>query len=294
MKRILLPLLLCATAHAGPFDPARVSADAKWWLHADLAAARNTEIGKRVVATIDDKKGAQLRAIKRMFSINPLTDLRGISLFGDGRKDHAVAVIEGDFNRGHLEDLVKAAEDYKSRDREGTTIHSWTDKEKRQHAAFVRDDLLVFSHFNDLLEEALDTLGKGGGMAEDPFVSAGSGAPFLVGSANLSECEKPADGSQLVSKADALKLAIAEAGGRMEARMLLEVPDRADGERFRKVMEGIVALGELGNAQLDAADMKFEARAENGGRTVRCALSLPSADMLTMMEKNGAFDRIGE
>jgi len=294
MKRLLLPLLFCAAAHGGEFDPTRVSPDAKWWLHADLAAARDTEVGKRVVAAIDEKKGAQLKALKRMLSINPLTELRGITLYGDGRRDRAVAIIEGSFDRGHLEDLVRAAEDYSSRELEGATVHTWTDKGKRQHAAFVRDDLLAFSHFENLLEGSLATFRSGSGIATDPFVAAGAGAPFLVGAARLSEVEMKGDESKLLGKAGLLKLALAEAGGRMEGRMLLEVGDRADGDRFRKVMEGMVALGELGNDALEAADLAFEARSEQGGRSVRCTLSLPSGELVSLLERGGVFDRIGE
>lgn len=293
MKHLLLPCLFATALHAAEFNPAHVSRDANWWLHADLEAVRNTGIGKRIVETIEDKKGAQLRAAKRMFSINPVTDLRGITLYGDGRKDRAVAIIHGNFDRAHLEDLVAAADDYRSETKNGVVVHSWTDKKKRQHAFFAADDLLVFSHFEDLLHGAMTTL-KNGGMDPDPFVSAGAGAPFLVGSATLSEVEMDGDESELLGHAETLRIALAEAGGRMEGRMLVETADPADGERFRKVMDGMIALGELGNATLREADMRFEARSENGGRGVRCTLSLPVATMMTMMEQDGAFDRIGE
>lgn len=293
MKHFLLPLILGASVHAAELNPSHIAPDANWWLHADLEAVRDTEIGKRVVETIEDKKGAQLRAVKRMFSINPVTDLMGITLYGDGGKDRAVAIIQGNFDRAHLEDLVAAADDYSSKKRGPFTVHSWTDKEKRQHAFFAEDDTLVFSHFESLLESAMDTLG-GEGIDADPFVSAGSGAPFLVGSANLSEVEMDDDGSELLGHAETLKIALAESGDRMEGRMLIETADPADGERFRKVMEGMVALGQLGNAILRDADMQFEARAEDGGRRVNCTLSLPGSTMMEMMEKNGAFDRIGE
>ncbi len=293
MKHLLLPLLLAAGVQAGEFNPAQVSPDAKWWLHADLEAVRGTEIGQRVVTVVEDKKGAQLRALKRLFSINPVTDLKGITLYGDGGKDRSVAIIHGSFDSGHLEDLVAAAEDYSSEDKDGTIRHSWTDKGKRQHAFFARNDLLVFSHFEDLLEGAMTTL-RGEGMSPDEFVGAGSGAPFLVGSAKLSEVEMDGDESELLAHAQTLKIALGEAGGRMEGRLLIDTGDRADGDRFRKIIEGMIALGELGNAALRDADMQFEAKAENGGRTVRSTLSLPTAEMIAMMEADGAFDRIGE
>ena len=293
MKHLLLALILGASVHAAELNPSHIAADANWWLHADLEAVRDTEIGKRVVDTIEDKKGAQLRAVKRMFSINPVTDLMGITLYGDGGKDRAVAIIHGSFDRAHLEDLVAAADDYSSEKRGQFTVHSWTDKKKRQHAFFAADDTLVFSHFESLLESAMETLG-GKGMDPDAFVAAGSASPFLVGSANLSEVEMDDDGSELLGHAETLKIAVAESGDRMEGRMLIETTDPADGERFRKVMDGMIALGQLGNAILRDADMQFEVLTEDGGRRVNCTLSLPGSTMMEMMDKDGAFDRIGE
>lgn len=293
MKHFVLPILFTASLHAAEFDPARVSSDAAWWLHADLDGIRNTEMGKRIVTIIEEKKGAQMRALKRMFSINPVTDLEDITLYGDGGKDRAVAIIHGDFDRAHLEDLVAAAEDYSAEEKSGFTVHSWTDKEKRQHAFFASDDLLVFSHFEDLLDAAMTTL-KGTGLPDDPFVSAGSGTPFLVGSARLAEVEKDEDESELLNHAETLKVALAESDGRMEGRTLIETSDPAVGERFRKVMDGMIALGELGNATLREADLRFETTTEDGGRTVRGTLSFPSGTMMEILEKDGAFDRIGE
>lgn len=294
MKYLLLTLSLIAVTHAGEFDPSQVASDAKWWLHADLEATRGTGIGKRVVAEIDEKKGAQLRAVKRMFSINPVTDLDGITLYGDGGKDRAVALIEGGFDQEHLEDLVMAGEDYESREHEGIMVHSWTDEKERQHAAFFRTDLLVFSHFEDMLDAALSSLKSGDSLAADPFIDAGSGAPFLVGSANLAEVEMGGDESKLLAHAETLKIALAETDGRMEARMLLAIDNREDGDRFRRVMDGMIALGELGNVDLKAADLAYEAKPEDGGKTVRCTMSIPTPEMIGIMEKNGAFDRIGE
>ncbi|BCX47008.1 hypothetical protein HAHE_09160 [Haloferula helveola] len=294
MKHLLLSLSLVAGLHAAEFDPARVSPDAKWWLHADLEAARATELGKRVVAEVDEKKGDQLRALKRMFSVNPMTDLKGITLYGDGQKDHAVALIEGNFDRAHLEDIAKAADKHESEEREGLVIHSWTDKGKRQHAVFVRDDLLVFSHFEDLLDSAITTLKSGNGLTADPFVGAGAAAPFLVGYANLQEVEMGKDESKLLGHAETLRIAMTEAAGRMEGRMQLEVVDKADGDRFRMVMDGMVALGELGNPDLRAADISFDSRSEEGGKTVRCTLSFPTSDLISLMEKAKAFDKIGK
>lgn len=293
MKTLVLPILFVASLQAAEFNPGHVSSDASWWLHADFEAVRDTKIGQRVVEAIEKEHAAKLKAVKRMFSLNPVTDIKGITLYGDGGKDRAVALIHADFDRAHLEDLVGAAEDYGSERRGEVTVHSWTDKGKRQHAFFASDDLLVFSHFESLLESAMSTL-RSGGMERDPFVSSGTASPFLVASARLSEVEMKGDESELLGHAETLKIALAESGERMEGRMMVGTAERVDGERFRKVMEGMVAIAELGNAVLRDGDMRFETSSADEGRTVNATLSLPSSVMIKLMEKDGAFARMGE
>lgn len=290
MKPILLSLSLAGLLSAGEFRPELVAPDAKWWLHADLAAAKQTAPGQRMVEAIETKHGDQLNALKLMFSVNPMTDLNGITLFGDGRKDMAVAVIDGRFNREHLEGLVKAADDYKSHTHEGFTIHTWEDKGKRQHASFASAELLVFSHDQSLLHQALDVITSGKGLSSDDFTTTGPGAPFVVGSARISEVEMDEDESKLLRKAETLKVALHESNDRMKARMLLEVGDPRDGQRFKQVMEGFVALFELSDAMSNPEDMTFTVNTTGGGRTVNSAMSMPSSMMVDWMEKEGAFD----
>lgn len=290
MKPILLSLSLAGILSAGEFRSERVAPEAKWWLHADIAAAKQTAPGQRMVEAIETKHGDQLNALKLMFSVNPMTDLESITLFGDGRKDMAVALIEGRFNREHLEGLVKAADDYDHHTHASFGVHSWEDKGKRQHAAFASGDLLVFSHEKGLLHRALDVLASGSGLADDPFVSAESSAPFVVGSAQLSEVEMDEDESRLLRKAEVLKLAFHESGGRMDARMLLEAGSPADGKRFQRVMEGIIALGELSVALDKANEMTFTTNTSAEGRIVNSSISMPAAMMVEWMEAEGAFD----
>ncbi len=92
---ILCLFALTAPVRAGELAPVEVPSSAEWLLHADLDAMRASETGKAIFAEIESKHGGQLRSFKRMFSIHPVTDLRDVTLYGDGKKDHAVALIDG-------------------------------------------------------------------------------------------------------------------------------------------------------------------------------------------------------
>ena len=56
---------------------------------------RGSQTGKTVFARIEADHGAKLRAFKRMFSLHPLADLQGVTLYGDGKPKQAVALING-------------------------------------------------------------------------------------------------------------------------------------------------------------------------------------------------------
>ena len=109
----IIAAVLATTAIAGaaPFKPGRLPANTNWFLHLDFDGLRATDAGKELVARLEEKKGAQFRAIKRMFSLNPLTDLGGVTIAGPGKKDVAVVLIEGRFDRAHIEDIIAAAKD---------------------------------------------------------------------------------------------------------------------------------------------------------------------------------------
>ncbi|MGB6221742.1 hypothetical protein [Haloferula sp.] len=293
MKHILIIMLATATAQAAPLDPARIPADARWWLHLDLESARTTEVGGRIAKEITEREGAKLRAAERMFSINFLTDLSGFTLYGHGDKKDGVLIVDGNFDQTHLIDIVAAAENYETSDHSSTTIHSWTDKSKSQNAAFVAQNLLVFSETKSSLQDAIDQLASGTGMEPDPFTSAGA-PPVVTGSARIADLPMKKDDAKLLRKAENLRIALGEANGQLEGRIEVETDSAVTGKLVRKVLEGIIAIGKLTDENLAQINPDFETRESEGGRVISATLSLPAAEMISLMEKNGAFDKIGK
>lgn len=293
MKFLFLAITLLTPLRAAELNPAQISPQANWWFHADLDGARASLVGKRMVTEIQSRMGPKLTALKRMFSVNPLTDLSSITLYGDGRQDHAVALIHGQFDRAHLEDLVKAADQYDATDHAGLVIHQWLDKGKTQFASFAADDLLAFSHDPILLRQAIDVLSSGIGMAADEFVTASPSRPIIAAAVDMTEIEMDQETSRLVREARGMKFTLAETGDRMAARMRIDVQEPKQGERLRQVVTGIVALGQLGDETINALDLLFDARSSDRGRTITTTMSLPSMEMLQLMDAYGIFENIG-
>ena len=131
MKNSIICLFaLTSPLLAGELVPAHLPSSTKWMLHVDLDAMRASETGKAVFTRIEAEHGPKLVAFKRMFSLHPLEDLHDVTLDGDGKPDRDVALISGTFDRAHLEDVIKASDDYTATTHAGTTLHAWRDKKK--------------------------------------------------------------------------------------------------------------------------------------------------------------------
>jgi hypothetical protein len=289
MRSILLSLLvLAAPLPAAELVPSQIPASARWQVHADLDAMRVSATGNAVFAQLEAEHGKQLRAFKRMFSLHLLDDLRGITLYGDGKPDHAVALIHGTFDHAHIEDVIGAAEDHETSTHAGFTVHQWNDQGVAQHAAFANKNLLVFSRQAPLLRDALDVLKANVPAAADPFFAADGGRPLIAASARLSDIDIPDDGARLVRMARTLHLAAHEHDGRFILRMAAETADATDADRLRRMLDGVIAFAQAADPKLDGLDLRAELTSDPARPAMSGKLSLPVAEWLTLMAKAAA------
>jgi hypothetical protein len=291
MKTTLPCLLaLIAPLSAGELTPSQVPAAAKWVLHADLEAMRSSETGKTVFEFIESEHGPKLRAIKRMFSFHPVNDLRDITLLGDGKQDHAVILLDGTFDRAHIEDVLKAADDYSESSHAGFTIHSWKDKGKPQHAAFAAQDLIVFSLQDHLLRHELDVLQGKAPAAEVAVFPSGGSKPLIAMAAKLADIEMPADTASVLRNANLMTISAHEDGGRFSIRMGAETTDATRANRLRRILDGVVALAETRVEALTSEGFQSDITATNQPG-VAAAVSLPVPEWLTLMKNLAAMQK---
>lgn len=278
-------------AQAGPIKPAQVSKEANWYVHADLDTLRGTEIGKTFMAAIEDKHGPQLKAVKRMFSLNPLTDLHGITLFGNGEKDKAVIVIHGTFDREHVEDLIGASDEHKTSTHQSDTVHTWKDKnkDKLQHGAFFGEDLVIISDHKNFITHTLDVL-NGRKPSMDASEIGTAPVSILLGFANLEGIDIKGDEAKLLEKAQSLQIRFLEKEARLSAELVLKITNREEAIRVQKVLDGMIALGQLANEKL--ADLGIESAVSvDNGNVVTARLSAPSRNLLELIDQAGKLGK---
>jgi hypothetical protein len=291
--KLIFPLATLALAAlpvlAGPINPDQISGQANWYVHADLDTLRGTEIGKTLMAAVEDEHGRKLKAVKRMFSLNPMTDLHGITLYGNGEKDKAVILINGIFDRAHVEDLIRASDGYKTSTHHEDTVHTWKDKEKTQHGAFFGDDLVIMSEHKMLVVHALEVL-NGRKPSMDAGTFGTSPSAILLGFANLEGIDIKGDEAKLLEKARALRIRFFEQGERLHAELVIHAANNDDAVRIRKVLDGMVALGQLDNEDLEELGIELVTSVEED-TDVTARLSAPSRNLLKLVDQAGKLDK---
>lgn len=283
MKTTALFLLSAAPLVAGELSPNQIPVNTKWLAHVDIEGMRASETGKAVFARIEADHGAKLRAVKRMFSLHPLKDLRDVTLFGDGQKNHAVLLLDGTFDRGHIDDLLGAADDYKESDYNGVTVRSWKDKGVGQYAAFATPELIVFSRQEELLRQELDVLKANTPATDNPALPAAGSKPLIALGATLAEIELPKDAARMLQTARLLKLSAQESDGRFTIKLGAEAADAKHATRLRRMLDGVVALAEAGNPDLSTPG--FQCDIGSNDKTVSASVSMPVLEWLLFLKK---------
>ena len=274
----------------GVIESSRMPVGSKWVVHMDLDAIRASEPGKALLARIERDEGPRLKALKRITSLNPLQDLRSITLSGDGLPDHAVIMIDGEFDREHLLDLVKAAEGYSENQRNGLLVHSWLDHGIAQHASFLTPQLLAFSRQEESFSDTL----TGRAQARAPLdwhLPEISDRPLIAATASLGEMTLPGDTSQIVRLISRLSFAVQQDSDGLSVRVAAECKDAAKAEVLRRMLDGVLAVVEIEHPELTELGLRSKVQSTPNAPGVLCVLSMPNAGWCQLMESRSAIKK---
>jgi len=179
MKKIILFLtafclalalgLPAAPAAALPSEQiAVVPAEAQWALFIDVQKLTSSSMFKELVgqgelAKIQGKTDQVFAKLR----IDPLKDLKGVTVFGMGKEDEeAVVALSGKFDRAHLISLIKAETTHQEIPFGKHTIYKWDDEE---FGVFAADDLVLLGENEKPSGRPWKPLKAGIGMRSRPF-----------------------------------------------------------------------------------------------------------------------------
>ena len=296
MKRLSLALMILlaviAPAVAGPLKQADVPATAKWVAHLDVGGTQASKTGQWLLAQArkDPKFNAGIAQAQRIFGVDLLKDIHGITLYGeDYGKDNGVVVINATVNQGQLLELLRGNPSYASLVHGGHTIHKWLDekKDKVQYGTFHGNSHVVIAPSKELMIRAIDVLNgwaESLGAADLLSVPGGDGALLVAAAEGFPIDEKTA---VLFRDVTRVALEVGETKGTFRARLALTTRTPEHATRFRQMAQGLVAFAKTvqGHKNLAFLQGQGETMTIGGDETsAKVEVTIPAESLTRVLE----------
>lgn len=321
MKRVLAVLLLAATvAAAAPFKPEQVSAGARWLFHADLERLRQGEIGKALIAQMeqDAEAKAGLDVLRTLFAFDPATDLQGLTAYGSNpRSQEDMALLMGvklKEGAAAFTEKLRVASGQPAIEHGPCKIVAFRNPNGGAAPAGGADawmsmfggDTLVMAKTVDGVKAALDTLaGKAGHLpAGGTWYPPAGKQPMLFISAPDVKALAPAQDANanpaaaVVQNASAVRLTVDETAGVAHATLAVTAATPEAAAQMQMLFQGVLAMATLQQAPpaaAGAAPPALDPRQElllkllraitvsTQGNTVQAALRYPAVDLVSAL-----------
>ena len=119
-----------SVAHAAPLDAADVAAGAKWLVHIDFDAARESKLGEHILSQVRKNEHVQkeLAKLHDELGIDPQKDLHGATLYGTEFTQHAgVLILYATFDTEKVVGYLRTKPDFAaSKTDSGLDVYTWT------------------------------------------------------------------------------------------------------------------------------------------------------------------------
>lgn len=147
MKRLLAGVVLffglAALLPAAELQPSHVAQDAKWILHMDFDAFRQTQLAREIREKKLDKPEVRQRLdwVRDRYGIDLRKDLHGLTLYGNSYERHqGIALLMADFDQKKIQEVLKGAPGHETSEYRGYTLHTWNvDKPEKEKGAHKHD-----------------------------------------------------------------------------------------------------------------------------------------------------------
>ncbi len=247
-------LFASTAARADVFDPKQVPADAKWMIHIDVDALRNSPAWEILNAKIKQSPANdQIGQIELLSGMRFPEDLHDATAYGlTFTPTDAVVLVHAKVERLQIEQLLAQAPGYDSEKYNDHDLDTWTDDKGEQlYGAFVNDTLIAIGHDKDSIKKALDVLdGKGNpaktGDAVAPAVKPG--VAIVVACTDLANLKGKAQSPVFTFlQSGWITLTPGEKAIAVDAQSIAKTPQ--DAEKSKQALVGIKAFVDLAAAK---------------------------------------------
>jgi hypothetical protein len=313
-------LTLTATALATPLQKELISADAKWLVHLDLDALRDSRVGKFLNQTIVENKLAEHRAeLKQAYGFDlDITKLNSITAYGTDYKlnpeANGVLIIGLDPNMQALLGLVL------DKQVQSGVVSQVDDKAKlysihnQVMVSFQKEGQVFMGKSKESLQKAMDVLaGKAPNLAsgrtfagypDTPksffFLALAEGFSGKIPLPHQKEGEGKNEGgfapkAQLLQMADGGRLVLGESADNLFLNLSLKAKTVDASRQMQQILQGVLALVSLSQGQnQDLLQIVQATKISSEANVVNIGLDYPVAKAMDMFSQGKMhLDRAG-
>ena len=302
MKHIKLLIsfiaLFCVFAHPGTaasLPETAVSDGTNWIFHLNPSRFWQANAGDRILEEMPDEARSNLKELEKFFGSEPLNALDGITLFGpDENEENAAVVLQGDFDRERILNLVHLAEKHSTEEYGDRTIHKWESKSdgEMRYGVFAANDTIILSRAKPPLTNALDVFdGEAPSIARGELSNLIGEVPedaFMVsGVRGISRLATDHGRAALLKNVESLSTYAAERNCVLKLAGRLRASDGQAAERMAHTVRGIISLALLNPdvAESDLVPILEAIVVKTEGRELLLALDYPSDEFFAIIQK---------
>ncbi|MGB7294873.1 MAG: hypothetical protein WBC70_04725 [Candidatus Aminicenantales bacterium] len=261
-----------------------VPPDSQWALHIDMQRLTSSTMFKGL---LEENGAAKMKVKADQFlgklKIDPLKDLKGITVFGrDKKNEDAVVALKGKFDRAHLLGLIKAEESHKEIPYGKSTIYCWDGDD---FGAFAADDLILLSESEEAVKAALDTLeGKKKEVSAFPFLARvmkdSPNAIFSAAVSSVSGLMGEKGRPVILSKIREAGGSFSESGENAVLNVSISAESAQVARDVEQAIRGLLAMANLQLADTEAQALAQSIKIEVDGERVRINASYPAHKLM--------------
>jgi hypothetical protein len=287
---IALTSISALAAHAAPVAKNQISAEANWFLHADIDQFKQTQIGKFVLQQLEQPDAQQkLNYFKALVGVDITKQLHGLTIYGQGNE--GVLLIAADFDADRVVTLAKSAKDYQSAEHGKYTIHSWIDQSKNQRSyGAIAGGVVILGEKSQRVENALDVIDGARpnlkGTAKFQNLGASEKSAVLLGAGTQLPGDNPA--KMVLKDVTSMTFSALESGDNFQAELQLNATNEETSHQIFTIVQGFSSLLAIQTDKPDMARMAHAISAVQNGNAIVVTLKLPVANSIQMIKDGQA------
>ena len=251
---LLLSLSICANAGADPLSPKQVPADAKWVLHVDMDAARDTKLWSALENQLSTKRDFQdgIGKIEQVTNAQFPRDLHDVTLYGRSAEDQAgVVIVHAHMDRQRVVTVLQMNLGYSSKDYGDHQLLTWhdDDKDKQMFGSFFDDSTVIIGQSEELIRSALDVMDdKSEHLKLDSPLAAGAKPQLLafVAARDMASLKKEGQPqSPVVQQIQSAWVSLTESEGNAVVKANVLANSAENAQQLNQLLDGVRAMVSL-------------------------------------------------